>query len=240
MVGDFISRKPRRRRHRARRLEQIGGGIAIGNDDPPRSGFGREARARLDRQLIEREMLGAEGERAGEFGFPGGQRLAGAGVDKVEADARKGGLRGVERGEALGHIMRAAEKGERAIVKRLQPERHAVDPGARNIGKARRLDRGGIRLQRDFDIWLGGPVHGGGVDHCRDRLGRHQRRRAATEEDRAEPSPRQRLRFISKVGEQRVTPRRLIDAFTDMAVKVAIGTFRDAEWPMDIKRQRRR
>ncbi len=71
--------------------------------------------------------------------------------------------------------------------------------------------------------------------HGGDRGGRHQRGRAAAEEDRSDPPPRQRLRLIGQVGEQRVLPRRLVHACADMAVEVAIGAFRDAERPMDIE-----
>jgi hypothetical protein len=47
--------------------------------------------------------------------------------------------------------MRAAEEAQRVVVQRLQPERDAIDSRRREIGEARRLDRGGIGLQRDLD-----------------------------------------------------------------------------------------
>ena len=185
-------------------------------------------------------MLGPERQRAGELGIPGGKRLARPRIDQVEADARKRRLRGRERGEPFVDAVRPAEEHQGFVIERLQPERYAVDPGARDVGKARRLDRGGIGLERDLDIGLGRPISGRRIDDRRDRRGRHQRGRATAEEDRPETPSGQRRRLIRQVGEQSVAPRRLVDALADMAVEIAIGAFRDAERPMDIKRERRR
>ena len=60
-----------------------------------------EARAGLDRQLVEREMAGAEAERPLELGRPGRLALAGQRVDQVEADPVEAALRGRQRGERL-------------------------------------------------------------------------------------------------------------------------------------------
>jgi len=40
--------------------------------------------------------------------------------------------------------------------------------------------------------------------------------------------------LLRQVGQQRVAPPLLVDALADMAVEVAIRTFRDAERPMDV------
>ena len=185
-------------------------------------------------------MLSAEADRAGEFGFPGGERLVRAGIDQVEADPRKGTLGGVERGEPFGDIMRAPQKFQRRVVERLQAERHPVHAGGGQIGKARGFDRGRVGLKRDFDIAREAPGRFGGAEHRRDRFGRHQRGRAAAEENRAELSAGRLGCFMREVSKQALAPGGLIDAVADMAVEVAIGAFRHAERPMDIKRERRR
>src|SRR3546814_8118409 len=84
MVRHFVARQSRRARHRLRRVEQIGGGIAVGDDEVAFRRERGEARAGLDRELIERQMAGAERQRARQFAFPGGKRLAGPRIDQVE------------------------------------------------------------------------------------------------------------------------------------------------------------
>jgi hypothetical protein len=43
------------------------------------------------------------------------------------------------------------------------------------------------------------------------------------------------VRLMAEILQQRRAPLLLIDRFPDMAVEVAIGTFGDAERPMDVK-----
>ena len=183
-------------------------------------------------------MPGAERQRAGEFGLPVGFALAGAGVDEVETDPIEHRLRGGERGQPFGDVMRAAEEMQCLILQRLQAERDAVDPGGGQIGKARGLYRIGVGLQRDLDIGGEAPMILRGGDERFDQSGRHQRRRAAAEEDGRERTAAGQRRLIGHVGEQRAAPGVDIHAIANMAVKVAIGAFRHAEGPVDIERLR--
>jgi hypothetical protein len=43
---------------------------------------------------------------------------------------------------------------------------------------------------------------------------------------------------VIELGLERAAPAALVDALAHMAVEVAIGTFRTAERPMDVKRER--
>ena len=43
---------------------------------------------------------------------------------------------------------------------------------------------------------------------------------------------------MGDVREQRLSPLALIDRRADMAVEIAIGTFADAEWPVNVERER--
>ena len=238
MVGGFVGRQARRGGLRAGGGEQVGGQIGIRYHQPTTRRLGREARAGLDRQLIEREVLGPERQRAGQLGLPFRQRLAGAGINQVEADPAEITLGDGQRGQPLGDIVRAAQEAERGVVQRLQPQRHPVDPGRGEIGEARRLDRGRIGLEGDFDSRLELPGLSRRFDHGGDSLGRHQRGRAAAEEDRGQRAAGQLVRFIGQVGDQRRAPRRLVHFGADMTVEVAIGAFRHAERPVYVERQR--
>src|SRR3546814_5842884 len=63
MVRYLVARQAGGARHRLRRVEQVGGGVAVGDDELALRRQRREARARLDGELIERQMAGAEGQR---------------------------------------------------------------------------------------------------------------------------------------------------------------------------------
>src|SRR5690606_27902933 len=137
-----------------RRFEQVGRGIGIEGGELAFFEQGGEARAGFDGELVEREMLGAEAYRAGQLGLPLRLGLIWPGIDQVEAHATEMALRGVERTETLGNAMRTAEEAQCIVVERLEAERYAVDPCGSQIGKARRLDRRGIGLERDFHAGL--------------------------------------------------------------------------------------
>ena len=70
----------------------------------------REARPRLDRQLIERQMPGAITQSLRQFRFPIGLALPRPGVDEVEADAVEHALRRRQRRQPFVHAMRASQE----------------------------------------------------------------------------------------------------------------------------------
>src|SRR6185369_15325553 len=123
-----------------------------------------EARAWLDRQLVERQMLGAERERAFEARRPASFTIARQGVDQVETDATDRRLGRLQRAQSLVRGMGAAEKSERLIVEALQAEADAIDAGLGEIGEARRLGAVGISLQCDLEIVSLRPVIACGGD----------------------------------------------------------------------------
>src|SRR3546814_17463189 len=65
-------------------VEQVRRRIAVGNGEVALRRQRGEARAGLDRELIERQMIGAKGQRIRQLAFPGGARLAGPRVDSSE------------------------------------------------------------------------------------------------------------------------------------------------------------
>src|SRR4029078_2891230 len=128
-----------------------------------------ETRARLDRQLVEGEVPGAEREGLCEGRRPAVFAVAGQRVNEVEADAPKAPLRNLQRCKALARRVRPAEESERLVVEALKPERQAVDPGMSEIGEAIGFDRIWVGFERDLDAWSGPPVPDCGVDHGLDR-----------------------------------------------------------------------
>ena len=58
----------------------------------------------------------------------------------------------LDRRQRLGHVVLAAEKGQVAIVERLDAERDAIHARRAEAPEAPRLDRGGVGLERDLDV----------------------------------------------------------------------------------------
>ena len=69
-------------------------------------------------------------------------------------------------------------------------------------------------------------------------LGRHQRGRAAAEEDAGDRRPRQQRREVIELAQQRAPPPGLIHTLPDMAVEVAVGALGEAERPVDVEGER--
>ena len=77
-----------------------------------------------------------------------------------------------------------------------------------------------------------------GVDHRSDRCRLHQRGRSAAEEDRGQPCGQAAAAPHARDRRAKRRASFLVDRRADMAVEVAIGTFADAERPVDVERQR--
>ena len=115
-------------------------------------------------------------------------------------------LRDVERGQPFVRRRAARPRNRSASSSSAcRPERDAVDPGRGQLGEARRLDRRGIGLERDLDARREAPQPLRLAEQRRDQRRRHQRGRAAAEEDRvqrlaaAPAPPRARMSASSAV-----------------------------------------
>src|SRR3546814_6810912 len=86
--------------------------------------------------------------------------------------------------------MRPAEKAQRLVIQRLKAQRDAVDARGRERREIGGFDAGGVGLKRDLKIGRCAPVPGCGLDQRPGDRGRHQRWRAAAEEDRGKPAAR--------------------------------------------------
>ena len=170
-----------------------------------------EARAGLDRQLVEGEMLGAERQGLVQACRPARFVVAGKRVDQIEADSVHCRLRGIKGSQSFGRRVGAAQEGERFIVEALQAETDPIDPGAGKIGETGGLGAVGIGFQGDFDVGGCPPMIARGGDdrlHC---LRRHQRGRAPTEEDRGKLVIRQQRCLMRQVGEKGRAPCALVN-----------------------------
>ena len=96
-----------------------------------------ELGAVLDGELVEREVVGGERERLGEFGFPGGRALPGAGIDEIERGAREDRAGEGESGAGFRRAVPAAQRLEVGIVQRLEAEGLIARPGGRVVATPR-------------------------------------------------------------------------------------------------------
>ena len=103
-----------------------------------------ERRAFLDRQLIERQMLGGFRDRELQLIGPHLGPLVGTGVDQVERITLERAARDCDRIECFARGVQASQFLQGRVVQSLHAERDPVDAGGAVTGKTRRLDTGGI------------------------------------------------------------------------------------------------
>ena len=236
MVRDLVDRQALPCRDLLRDLVELGARIGIGQGELAGPVELVESRAGLDRQLVEREMLGRMADRELELGAPERRRLLGrAGIDQVEGVALEIFPGDRDRIQRFLRRVHPAERFEVGIVQRLHAERDAVHPGRPEIAEAAGLDAGRIGLERDLAMGIDGPVLADRIEDRADGGALHQRGRAAAEEDRGDgASGRERRAMGDLAPEGRDIAGLVRRLVPDMAVEVAIGAFGQAERPVHI------
>ena len=129
VIGNFISRQAGVAADLLRQVVEIAAEIFVRRDQLAGLVQAEERRARLDGELIEREMFGRFRDRALELGAPGIERLARPGIDQVERITLEVGARDGYRVERFLRRMQTAEFFQRLIVEGLDTKRDAVDAG---------------------------------------------------------------------------------------------------------------
>ena len=193
-----------------------------------------EGRARLDGELVDRQVAGAKGQRIVELGAPGADRLARAGVDEVEREApaaRPGGGHGAPR---LGRRVVTPQEGERGVVQGLDAEGQAIDAGRDEVLEAGRCGRRRVGLQGHLEIGRRTPMAMHGLDHGADGGGLHERRRAAAEEEAGKRAPPGPSAMEGELGQKGSAPAPLVDGSGDVGVEVAVWALGQAEGPVDV------
>ncbi len=236
MVRDFVGGQAGGSGDLLRQLEHVGGEVLFRQAAEQVLGVHlAEDGAVLDGQLVEREVRGAEVERAVQFVAPGGEGLVLAGVDQVDGDAVEGGLCDGDGICGLVHAVHPAEAAEVLRVKRLNSKGNAVDTGFGVTVEPGGLDAAGVGFEGDLDVIRQRP---GGADAVKDALdggGFHQGGRAAAEEDGVQDAALGQGTDAVDFGFERLQPPGLVDTGGDVAVEVAVGAFRLAEGPVEIE-----
>ena len=235
VIGNLIGRKTLLRADFLRHVIQRARERLVRRLQLARRVQAEERRAFLDRELIERQMFGGFRNRELQLIGPHLRRLVGAGVDQVERIALERGARDRDRIQRLARAVQPTERLQRGVIERLHAERDAVDAGCAIAAKPRRLDAGGIGLQRHFHLGRDAPVFSDGIEDRADGLRLHQRRRAAAEKDRGDGSVRRTRRRGFDLARKGARKAFLVDRrVPDMAVEIAIRAFRQAERPVHV------
>ncbi len=197
-VRDLVPREARRRGALDQRVELGDLEILVGN---PRGRAPAEGGGGLEREGVRGEVIRRPGERLVERPRPGGQVLAGARVEEVDADVLE--PRRARRPVGVGRVgrgVRAPEAPEERVVERLDAERQARHPGGAERAQTVPIEPLGVGLERDLGVRRE-PEPGAGVGHHRrDGRGRQERRGAAAEEQG-------RRRHPARPGQRRVALR---------------------------------
>ena len=233
VIGDFVGGQSGVTADTLGEVIEVARHVVVRHDKLARLVQAKKWRVRLDGQLVKREMFGRLGNRALEFMRPVLGGLARSSLDKVErvtVENGTGDRNGIER------FLRRVEPAkflQGCIVERLHPERNAVDAGGTEPTKARSFHTGWIGLQGYFDVWRDSPVLTDAIKDCLYRRGLHQRRSATTEKNArhgASGRTRSCCGDFGLVGSYKAC---FVDAAVPhVAVEIAIGAFREAEWPM--------
>ena len=101
VIADFVGWYPGTGRHGVGQLVERRGDVGVERLELALRRLGRKARARLYRQLVQREVRGAESERLSESCRPTRLGVARKRVNQVEADAAEVFLRGLEGAKAF-------------------------------------------------------------------------------------------------------------------------------------------
>src|SRR5207237_6565144 len=113
--------------------------------------------------------------------------------------------------------------------------RNPVDAGRAVPGESCGLDAGGICFERNLYIRSDAPVLAYRIQDRADSLRPHQRRRAAAKKDRGHLSARRARRGGFDFAGERARKSFLVDGgMADMAVEIAVRTFRQANRPMQV------
>ena len=136
-------------------------------------------------------MIGTPAEHAVDGACPSVEVEARQAVHEIDAQIGAARVaRRLERGSRAARVMEPAEPRENRVVEGLHAEAQPIHAAGAIALELRAGHALGITF--DGDLGVGDDVEPGAdpIEHRRQRLGLHERRRAAAEEDRPQPDPR--------------------------------------------------
>ena len=220
------------------RLVERGGCVLVRQRDFATAMQGLELRPRLDRELVQRQMVGGQRQCLAQFHPPRFERLARACADHVERDAREDRPRRLQCGDRLRRRMLPPEQAQRRRIEALHADRDAVHAGLAKRREPFCLDAGGVRFEGDLDVVRRVEQAARVLDQRGHGLRLHQAGRAAAEEDRGQLAAAEPLRLPGQLSAQRGAEAGLGDALPHVGVEVAVRALGQAERPVDIEGQR--
>ncbi len=164
----------------------------------------REARVRLQRQVIDAQVRWLEGERPPQVALAARQVLAGQRVHQVDVESVEGTPRLLDRGDGLGLVVHAAQQLELRVVEALHADRQPRDAGRTEGAEALALEGPRIGLERDLAVRQQWQTRADVFEQPADRVGREQAGRAAADEDADDAAPPHERQRGFEIGAQRI------------------------------------
>ncbi len=184
VVGDFVSRKTCLFSHFLSHLKKLRTQLRIGCLELSRLVQRKERGPFLDGELIQRQMVRGERDCLFKFQRPVGRCLPRTCVDQVKGKSGKCFPGDLDCGSRCRCIMQTPEKLQIGIVQGLHAKRNPVHASSPVALEPVRLDRGRVRLQRYFHIFVERPPVRHRLQQSIDRRRIHQRGRATPQKDR--------------------------------------------------------
>ncbi len=150
VVGHLVGFESLGLEHPLGGLVEAGGEVGVSRGEGLSANRPVERGARLDGQLVGREVLGPEVERRLQLLGPAGFGLAWAGVDQVERQAREGAGGQARGAYRFRRRVVAAQETEGAVVERLDAQGQPVHARCGEGLETRGFGVGRVGLQRDL------------------------------------------------------------------------------------------
>ena len=185
VVGNFVGQQAKACGFLGRRVVQRGGEVIIRQNDRAAAMQCLVLRSGLDGQLVQRQMVRHQVQRATQFRPPRGDALSRPRINQIERYPREQPTRDLQRRDRLRHRMLTSQCRERFRLQTLNADGNPVDPGIAQRGEAGRFDRRRIGLKGDFQIVLDVEQRPRILQQPSHRFRLHQTGRSATEKNRA-------------------------------------------------------
>ena len=184
MVGDFIMRQTGFGAQIARQFPLLQCGVFRRQSEFAVRMPTRIERVRFNGELIKRNVRNLLLQNAIQLAAPLRKSLTRAGIDEIGGNAGKAPSRRIQSLQSHGAVVGASESTQSGIVQRLHADGEAIDAGGAKSPQPILLNAFRIRLEADFHIGIKMATFLDGVQNGGNGRRRHQRGRAAAEENR--------------------------------------------------------
>lgn len=192
--------------------------------------------------MIKRQMRRRERERGFEIRAAFVERLVRQREHQVEIEVLERARGDLDRGARLRGVVNPPERLQMRFVEALDADRQAIDAARAELRELRRLERAGVRLERDLGVRVERQQRAHVGQQPVEPRRRQQARRAAADEHRvylASPDERQRVLEIGAQRVQIVALGQRAAVLPFVRIEVAVRALAHAPREVHVQRERR-